>query len=584
MTLAAEVIQKGPRTVPLNDDWRFYYSGKDSALDFAKNPDSFPTQSATLPHSFNADETHGRHRGGFGWYAREVENPVNGDQQECFLVLEAMPLRGRVFVDGKPVGRNDLAYLPGRFHLTPFLVPGKPFLLTVQIDNRLRRNDFPDKNCNGWWVYGGLTGKAYLQIHEKARLDGVAIRTEYLAPDSFAVKVAFTSRADAPDSVLFELKHPSGPVRIFNIPQDQPAWNSFTLRVGRVQAWHPDHPFLYDVRIVPYFGQSAGEAWSAKRGFTQLKVTGGKLTLNGRPIFLRGIGRHDVLGLRGAGLSREERLRDLVDLKKLHANFLRIAHHPQVEDIYSLCDSLGLLVMDEIPAWKSDAAFLGSSHGKQLAKTYLDTLVREHGNHTSLVAWSLGNEFNTLKVSAADYVRDVSIHLRAIDPTRPVTYCTYFYQFDKGLRYCDFISVNEYFGWFLGSLPMLTPMLKAIQKDYPDKPIVVTEFGANAGAGIRNPQPALAGFFKSPLRKDLSEDHQALFLGAHLDTLWSQYPLAQGAVVWCYRDFLEPRRPPRKDSMTTGVNGMGLLNAEGKRKLAYDEVKDRYGKIWKAEL
>ena len=224
-----------------------------------------------------------------------------------------------------------------------------------------------------------------------------------------------------------------------------------------------------------------------QRGFCQLAAHESGFFLNGNPYFLRGMGRLDVLGSRGPLLTREERRADLCDMKAMGVNFLRIVHFPQHRDVYELCDSLGMLVMDEIPAWKSNAAFLGSKQGRAYGAGYVRAMVEAHGNYTCVCMWSVGNQLDSYKTALADYVSAAAGEAKRLDPSRPVTYCSYYYLWDKAFSHVDVIAVNEYFGWELASLGMLGPMLDKIHKDWPDKPVLVSEFGVQSKLGLKNP-------------------------------------------------------------------------------------------------
>ena len=199
--------------------------------------------------------------------------------------------------------------------------------------------------------------------------------------------------------------------------------------------------------------------------------------------------RHDVRGLDGRPLTREERREDLADLKSLGVNFLRIAHFPQHRDIYELCDSIGLLVMDEIPAWKTDPKFLGSREGREYGAAYMSDLIDAHGNYTSVCFWSVGNQFKSYKTAVADYVGAVAASIKRADPSRLVTFCSYYYFWDKAFSHVDVIAINEYFGWELASLEMLPPMLDKIHKEWPKKPVIVTAHPGSFSPGMDNREP-----------------------------------------------------------------------------------------------
>jgi hypothetical protein len=138
------------------------------------------------------------------------------------------------------------------------------------------------------------------------------------------------------------------------------------------------------------------------------------------------------------------------------------------------------------------------------------------------------------------------------------------------------ISINEYFGWELASLPMLSMVLDKLHQEWPDKPFIISEFGPQAAYGLRNPQPQLAGIFRSVLSKDLSEDHQALYLKSHIDTIWSRRSFVNGMVVWAYADYCSQLNKARTSGMPVGLNACGIATEDRKKKLGYEAVRERY--------
>jgi beta-glucuronidase len=440
----------------------------------------------------------------------------------------------------------------------------------------LRERELPDTRANGWRQYGGLVREVSLSVLPKKRIDRVALRTFYRAGDTFDLRVHLAPASVKWDSVIVAVSPGNGapPKYVASIKG-----MDTTILCVAARTWTPDTPRLYNVSLVPWFNGKPGDTLRLRRGFCQMSARGSRLFLNGAPVYLRGMSRHDVMDDRHPLLDRQKRLQELLDLKNLNVNLLRIAHFPQSRDIYELCDSLGIMVMDEIPAWKTDAAFLGSREGREYGAAYGEALVGEHGNYTGISLWSLGNQFAGFLPQVAEYAKYVAGRMKQIDPSRPVTYCSYYYLLDKGFPYVDVISLNEYFGWELGSLPMLSLLLDKIHKEWPDKPLFISEFGAQAAYGLRNPLPQLAGIFRSVLSKDLSEDHQALYLQSHIDTIWSRRSFVSGMAVWDYADYRCGLKKARTDNMPQGLNAIGIVTEKRDRKLSYQIVKERYGMI-----
>jgi Glycosyl hydrolases family 2, TIM barrel domain len=139
----------------------------------------------------------------------------------------------------------------------------------------------------------------------------------------------------------------------------------------------------------------------------------------------------------------------------------------------------------------------------------------------------------------------------------------------------DIIAVNEYFGWYYGKLDDVGPMLDKMHEKYPNKPIIVSEFGAEAVAGW-NPETAKAG------SKDYSYDYQVKFLSSHLGQIYSpeRRSYVAGGTIWVYSDFPDPHRiNGDHPDMAKYRNNKGLVTMDRTPKPAYGFVQQFFHKL-----
>jgi len=554
-------------------DWKFHFAGADSSIGYAISADTAGFQNVKIPHTFLNGSQQAVPPQGWGWYVKNIDIPDNASGSDVILRFEGVCLRAEVFIDGKFVARNNFAYIPFQVDISEFIHGKKQIHVAVRIDNRLLSRQIPDKNARGWWLYGGMIREAAIEFKSECRIDRVETGTYYRGNDSFGLHVKLYPAHGNWDSVQICIRHKKQSVPAYSATI---MGNDTLLEISRVSPWSPENPVLYIFEFVPFFKGNARDTLNLSRGFCQLYAQKSGLYLNGRPYYIRGISRHDVLDDKGPIISRSERLRDLLDIKSLGVNFLRIAHFPQHQDIYELCDSIGLLVMDEIPAWKTASDFLSSPSGKQFGVDYAGAMVSAHCNHTCVCLWSIGNQFGSYKKSVAGFVSVVSSEVKKRDASRPVTFCSFYYIWDKAFSYIDIISINEYFGWELASLDVLGKMLDEIHKDWPDKPVMISELGAQAKYGFRNSKPVLAGMIRSVLTKDISEDHQALYIRSHIDTIWTRRSYVDGMVVWSYSDYMTYMNKSRTSDMPKGLNSCGIVSSDRRKKLSYPVVQERY--------
>jgi hypothetical protein len=559
-------------TVQLND-WKFYFAGKDSGLSCIHYDSTRQYLDVAVPHTFPCAGKKNEPGQGFGWYYRDLDVPAPSSDNDAFLCFEGVALRSKVFVNGVIAGSSDYAFLPFKINLTPFLHAGTRLHLAVMVDNRLLDGSLPDRRARGWWNYGGLIREVSLSLVSRLRIDDIRVLTLYHAKDTFDLSLRLSPPENKWDSVSMAFWAADMPLRIFKVSLQG---TDTVLRIGGVRPWTPESPVLYQFVFVPHLKGRFGDTMRLQRGFSQLAARESGFFLNGNPCFLRGMGRLDVLGSGGPLLTREQRRADLCDMKSMGINFLRVVHFPQHRDVYELCDSLGVLVMDEIPAWKSNAAFLGSSRGRAYGAGYVRAMVEIHGNYTCVCLWSVGNQLASYKTALADYVSAAAGEAKRLDPSRPVTYCSYYYLWDKAFSHVDVVAVNEYFGWELASLGMLGPLLDRIHKDWPDKPVLVSEFGVQSKIGLKNPAAKLAGAVKSMTTKDLSEDHHQLFLRSHMDTIWTRRAFVGGMVVWSYNDYMSYMNKARTADMPAGLNACGMVTRDREKKLSWEIIRQRY--------
>lgn len=292
---------------------------------------------------------------------------------------------------------------------------------------------------------------------------------------------------------------------------------------------------------------------------------GTEIRLNGRSIFLRGISLHEeALGRGGRATSRADAEALLGLAKELGCNFVRLAHYPHNDEMTRAADRLGLLVWSEIPvywtiAWENPDTLANAR--QQLAEE-----IARDGNRASVILWSVGNE-TPVTEARTRFLRTLVADARAADPTRLLTAALEHHRagpraerIDDPLgANLDVLGLNEYVGWYDG-LPGKCDTL-AWSAAY-DKPIVVSEFGADAKAGLHG--DALTRF---------SEEYQADLYRRQLAML-RRVPAIRGMSPWILVDFRSPRRP--LPGVQDGWNRKGLVANDGTKKQAFGVLRDAY--------
>ncbi len=525
--------------------------------DFSRSP------TLNVPGDWNTQRPELLYYEGTVWYQRTFDaradhstTPAPGAAPATarqFLQFGAAAQRATVWLNGQRLGAHEGGFTPFAFEVTGRLRPQGNSLVVMVNDTR-RPDAIPAMNTD-WWNYGGLSRG--VRLVETPATFIRAARVGLAQGD--AHRVAGTVALDGargPTAVIVEIPEAHARVTVETDAQGRAAF-SFPATLS---LWSPESPRLYDVDI------SAGADRVRDRiGFRTIETHGTELRLNGRSIFLRGISLHEeALGRGGRATSRADAEALLGLAKELGCNFVRLAHYPHNEEMTRAADRLGLLVWSEIPvywtiAW-DDADTLAD------ARRQLGEEIARDGNRASIILWSVGNE-TPVTEARTRFLRTLIDDARAADPTRLLTAALEHHA--SGPREVtiddplgadlDVIGLNEYVGWYDG-LPAKCDGLT--WRSTTQKPIVVSEFGADAKAGLH--ADALTRF---------SEEYQA-DLYRHQLAMLRKVPAVRGMSPWILVDFRSPRRP--LPGIQDGWNRKGLVANDGTKKQAFWILRDAY--------
>ncbi len=544
------------------------YDDTDVATARAANPlalyeydmDLSPT--AMLPASWLTHSPQMRHYQGLVWYQRRFDAvPVAGERQ--FVRFGAVDYAGDVWLNGHYLGRHEGGFTPFAFEVTG-LLREQGNRLVVGADSVRDEQDVPPP-VTDWENYGGITRPVTLIAVPDTYVDDSWVR---LANDG---RIAFDIALDGPRAAGL-------PVRLV-IPELDVALDLHADGQGRVsgsvappaymQRWSPDHPQLYEVVVT-----AGGDVWRDFIGLRTIETRGSQILLNGEPVFLRGISLHEEeLGENPSRTMTPAAARELLGVVRddLHGNYVRLAHYPHGEAMTRAADQMGLLVWSEIPVyWR--VAFADPATLAQ-ARTMLAEMVLRDRNRASVIVWSVGNETPVDDARNA-FMRQLVSDTRALDPTRLVSAALLTERDDSGAQpvmrladpladVLDVLAINTYNGWYSGDRPADVPR---IGWDVPaDRPLVFSEFGADAAYGLHAADGEEAGKF--------TEEYQADYYRGTL-AMATRIPTLAGLSPWILKDFRSPRR--QLPGVQDGWNRKGLIDPLGRRKLAFEVLAQWY--------
>jgi beta-glucuronidase len=340
------------------------------------------------------------------------------------------------------------------------------------------------------------------------------------------------------------------------------------IRVPRPRLWSPASPYLYGARFTVRAGDRRVLGYTLKSGIRSIDVSGGKLTLNGRALNLRGVGLHEDDPRTGFAIDSARRAQIAAQAKELGGTVIR-SHYPLHPELHELADRLGLLVWSEIPVYAVKTQYLKRETVRKLAARELETNILANQNHPSIMLWSVGNELSARPGPVQGLYIDRAVRqAKALDPSRPVGLAVAGYP-SAGCRpqyaSLDVIGINEYFGWYPGpngqiaDRDALPAYLDAVRACYPNKAIFVSEFGAEANRD-------------GPVEEKGTFQYQQDFVNYHLAVHGSK-PWLSGSIYWALQEFrVRPNWDGGNPRPNSPIHEKGLLRFDGSKKPAWFDV------------
>lgn len=538
-------------------------------------------QSVNMPHTWNADDvmddTPGYYRG-IGWYQKEIFVPKGWTGKSIYVYFEGASQLAEVFINGKSVGTHAGSYLAFSFDITNQVHEGKN-ILRVKLDN----SHNPDIAPLGgdFSVYGGLYRDVYLIAADGNHFDmdnyatnGVFITAPQVSAENATVNVRGKVIASQKVKVITTIYDSKG-VEIAKTESKLDKDGSFAANIKGIknpQLWSPESPKLYKVvsaltdaktgKVLDEVTNPLGFKWfsfDADKGFF----------LNGKPYKIMGASRHQDYKEMGSALPDALHINDVQWLKDMGGNFLRVSHYPQDPAIMEACDRLGILTAVETPGNNQ----VTESEG--YANTMLDMqreMIRQNYNHPSVVIWSYMNEVLIQPLhkdktpereqywkNLHNLAQKLENLCREEDPAR-FTMIAFHGDFDlyKRVGLIDIPMIagwNLYQGWYSGKFEDFEAFVFRHHKEFPNKPLIISEYGADADYRLHN---------FNPTRFDKTQEYTNMYHDAYLKTIM-KYPFISGAIMWNLVEFVNEGR----QEAVPHVNNKGLLTTDRKPKDSY---------------
>ncbi len=575
------------QVVSLDETWNFALDPLEKGEEYKWNtvPNDWDGKSwldvkgwdkVTVPHDQLTDPRY--EWTGVAWYRKSINTPDGGDGAVYRLQFDRIGGKCEVWVNGKPAGKHLGDHTPFELDISEHVRPGKYNHVAVKVDNRWGPGDIPGPRLNGapaaqlypWWNYGGLLRLARLVVSPAVYITNQKIDTRPELPrgDADVTVTVFVRNASSRTvtaSVSGSIQPVSsasstftGEVAAHRVKIPAGAVGEAKLKVtvpaGAVSLWSPDTPQLYTSRVTVESASNDGKSHSREDtfGIRSIEIKNGVLLLNGETIRMAGANRAEGHPVHG-GLEPEELIElDMGLMKRAGLELHRLQHYPLSKAMLDWADRHGMLIICEVPSWGLGPGELSDKRYRDNFRGQLTEMIESSWNHPSVIGWSVGNEYQSWKPEGVDWTRTFVAQAKRLDPTRPTTFAALGYATGqkvpsneaRSMHWVDFISINYYMsGEGAGK------NLDQLHKRWPDKPILISEYGKRADQA--------------------SEEQRIKHFRETLEAV-RQRDYVMGLAYWSFNDY-------RSRYPGTNVNGYrpwGIVDPDRKPRALYDAMQE----------
>jgi beta-galactosidase len=418
--------------INLNSDWLYTPHDLPTAADPACDesgfvPVSIPHTNIELPHH-NFSE---REYCFVSWYRKHFLVPADAVGRRIFLDFDGVMVAATVYVNGKPAGPEHRGgYTPFSLDVTDLVKPGEEHILAVRVDSTERPDIPPFGGVVDYLAFGGIYRDVALRIVDPIYIEDVFAVPKDVLSDRKSVDISATIVNTTDEELEIDLTASIGGGASISGDLELPARGEAKITFGlpglEAQLWDLDNPTLYEAAVE----LDNGDRLATRVGFRTIEFDSGcgfqpqvnssgkmplplEFRLNGKPITLRGLNRHQTFPYIGAAAPARLQVRDALILKyDLACNIVRTSHYPQSRHFLDACDEIGLLVFEEIPGWQ----FIGDEAWQELSLRDLESMIVRDRNRPSIVLW--GVRINESRDDHDFYTRTNEL-AHKLDPSRP---------------------------------------------------------------------------------------------------------------------------------------------------------------------
>ena len=327
-----------------------------------------------------------------GSYRRTITVPADWTDKQVIAHFGSVTSNIYLWVNGQYVGYAEDAKVAAEFDVTPYIHSGEN-LIAFQT---FRWCDGSYHEDQDFWRLSGVGRSCYLYAQDKAEhIQDIRITPDLInnyKDGTLAVKIWAVGKSDARLTLLDAAGKEVASQTVKSWQESQPKQGGVVLHVNNPQKWTAETPYLYTLKI-----EYGHQVTTQRVGFRKVEIKDAQLLVNGKPIYIKGVNRHEMDPDGGYVVSRERMIQDLQLMKRFNINAVRTCHYPDDPLWYDLCDEYGIYLCAE--ANQESHGFLYQNPSPSKDPIFRQQIVErnQHNvavnfNHPSVIIWSLGNE------------------------------------------------------------------------------------------------------------------------------------------------------------------------------------------------
>ncbi len=501
---------------------------------------------------------------GCATYTKEIEVTYDCNLR---LIFKGISHTADIYFDNEFIMHHYNAYTP--FEGVVRKVKRGKHIIRVEVDN-----SFNEKSAlhipNDYYTFGGIIRSCAYEVIGDCYIKNVKFTPLYENGEWYGrieAQVENLSNTEKTVDLTVSVCEKTTTFNNIKLTHGKKVTLQKTERYTNVLEWSNETPNLYYINSVLWENGKTVDDLIDRTGFRMVGVCNKKITINGNKVFLKGFNRHEYHGSTGCSLPLNMMVKDIESMIELGCNAIRFSHYPNDELFIDLCDQYGLMVWEENHARGLSIEDMMNPNFEQQCKDCINEMVDNHSNHPSIIIWGILNECaSQITEGRKMYIKQYK-QIKAMDKSRLTASATCHHFKDLCLDLPDIPSLNIYSEWYENqsvkeAFDREIEWMRSSGAD--NKPIIISEFGAAAIYGYRD-----------PAHSKWSEERQAEIIDHCLNAYMPSSEIA-GVFIWQFADCRVTEDGGWFSTRARCHNNKGVYDEYRRPKLAAEVVKKHY--------